>query len=76
MTLPYPVSFWECRALKGRSEEENRCAAGESKGALYALPSGVQGQSPEKLWLLYILNSLKQKDHIMGGVHERSLVYF
>ena len=69
LTLLYPVSFSGCWAFKGRSEEN-------CKGALYALPRGIQGQSPEKLWLLWIFNSSKQKDHIVGLVHERSLVYF
>ena len=76
LTLPYPESFWRFQAFKWRNEEKNHCAAGESKGALYALPSGIRGHSPEKLWLLCILNSSKQKDHIVGLVHERSFVYF
>ena len=37
---------------------------------LQAFPSGVQGRSPGIFWLFYILNSLKQKEHIVGLVHE------
>ena len=33
-TVPYPAIFGGCRFFDGRSEEKNRCAAGESAAAL------------------------------------------
>ena len=39
------------------------------RGAV-TLPSGIQGRIPETFCLFCILNSSKQKEHIVGLVHK------
>ena len=59
ISVPYSAIFYWCRFFDEVSEEKNRCVAGESAGALWALLTGVQERRPRKFWLFCILNSSK-----------------
>ena len=54
--VPYPVIFWGCRFFGKRSEEKNRCAAGESwpGGGIGGwrcklFPVGSRSEAPENI---------------------------
>ena len=77
--VPYPAIFSGYRFFDKRNKEKNRSAAGESRRALQALPSGIHRQIFGKSWLFYIQiaqNIAFVAQHIVGLVHERSFVYF